>query len=267
MTVSDGPVAVAFDLDGTIYLHDRPLPGAVAVIEFLRHRQVPYLFATNNSSATGAAYVARLAGMGISADRSQVLTSNDVAANHLRSVGVTRAYLVATDEVRDEYAAAGVRHDTTAPQAVLLTFDTTLDYSKIVAAADLLRQGVDYYATHPDLVCPMPGGPIPDCGAFAALFQAATGRTPTVLGKPSPVMARTIGARLSAGLPREPRVMFVGDRLYTDMRMANENGFHGVLTLTGEAAAADLATSDYKADLVVGGLDEFLDYLGAHAAT
>jgi len=258
---------VAFDLDGTIYLHDRALPGAVELIGFLRHHQVPHLFATNNSSTTAAGYLSRLTAMGIRAERQQILTSNDVAASHLKSIGATNSYLVATEEVRAEYAAAGVHHDPDSPQALLLTFDTTIDYGKIVRAAALLRSGVPYYATHPDLVCPMPGGPVPDCGSFAALFQAATGRTPTVLGKPSPAMAGAIRHRLSTGAADEPRVTFVGDRLYTDVRMANENGFEAVLTLTGEASASELAASDYRADLVVSNLDEFLDYLVTTAAT
>lgn len=261
------PRAVAFDLDGTIYLHDTPLPGTVELLRFLREQRVPHLFATNNSSATATSYVSRLNAMGIVATRDQVVTSNNVAATHLKSRGTRRAYLVATDEVREEYAAAGVRHDADDPQALLLTFDTTLDYDKIVAAAALLRGGLPYYATHPDLVCPMPGGPIPDCGSFAALFQAATGREPTVLGKPSSAMADTIRSRLWSGAAHGPPVTFVGDRLYTDVRMANDNGFIAVLTLTGEATSSDLAGSELKADLVVSGLDELLGYLVASAAT
>lgn len=259
--------ALAFDLDGTIYLHDDALPGAVELIGFLRHRGIPHLFATNNSSSSTASYVARLNAMGIPADERVVLTSNDVAARHLAAGGVTRAYLVATDEVREEYARAGVVHDVDAPQAVVLTFDTSIDYPKIVEAAGLLRSGLAYYATHPDLVCPMPGGPIPDCGSFAALFEAATGRSPVVLGKPSHTMADAIRRRLWAGAAGQPRVTFVGDRLYTDVRMANENDFDAVLTLTGEATATDLAASDYRADLVVSGLEELLDYLGAGTPT
>ena len=257
--------AVAFDLDGTIYLHEQPLPGAVALVDYLRERRIPYAFATNNSSTSAARYVERLRRMDIAVEQDQVITSNHVAADHIRQTGIRKAFIIATPEVRDEYAAAGLHHDTTAPEAVLLAFDTSLDYGKIAAAAALLLRGLPYYATHPDLVCPMPGGPIPDCGAFAALFEAATGRTPDVLGKPTPAMAATIRRRLSTPGDAPRSVTFVGDRLYTDIRMANENGFTAVLTLTGEATEADLAASDYRPDLVVRGLDELLAHLSAVA--
>lgn len=261
------PDGLAFDLDGTIYLHERALPGAVELIDYLRRRGLPYVFATNNSSVSGAGYVERLSAMEIAVRRDQVITSNDVAAAHLRAAGTTAAYLVATPEVRDEYAAAGVHHDPDAPTAVLLTYDTTLDYRKISEVAELLMQGLPYFATHPDLVCPMPTGPVPDCGAFASLFRAATGREPQILGKPTPAMADAIRQRLVAQDPDVSAVLFVGDRLYTDVRMANENGFMAALTLTGETSLADLDTSPYRADLVVSGLGELLEHISAVAAS
>lgn len=257
------PDAFAFDLDGTIYLAEQPLPGAKALIDRLDSAAVPYLFATNNSSVSGQRYVERLRGMGIPAERDNVVTSNDVAIAHLTAAGHTEAYVVATPEVRAEYAAAGIVHAEDGGRAVVLTFDTTLDYQKIERTAALLRTGLPYLATHPDLVCPTPEGPIPDCGSFIALFAAATGRQPTVLGKPSATMAGTIRSRLEAQAtarradpPME--IAFVGDRLYTDVRMANEHGFTAVLTLTGEASRDDAAAGRYRPDLMVEDLDELL---------
>lgn len=263
--------ALAFDLDGTVYLAERTLPGARELIEHLRRERVPYLFATNNSSVTGDGYVERLKSMGIAAERDNLVTSNDVAIGHLLAAGISRAYLVAGPDVRSEYEAAGIAHVERAAQAVVLTFDTSLDYRKIRAAAYLLRAGLPYFATHPDLVCPTPDGPVPDCGSFIALFAAATGREPTVLGKPSVTMAETIRRRLVAqaaarGTATPERIAFVGDRLYTDMRMANDHGFTAVLTLTGEASREDLAAGPYRADLVVDDLGELLDRMPERSA-
>ena len=44
----------------------------------------------------------------------------------------------------------------------------------------------------------------------------------------------------------------VGDRLYTDMEMAERAGVHGILVLSGEAALADLEGSGLSPSLVVG---------------
>lgn len=259
--------ALAFDLDGTVYLEDSALPGAKDLMGQVAQSGVPFVFATNNSSLPATRYVARLRAMGIEAEASHVLTSTHAASHRLRQAGFSRAYVLATEEVREELAATGIAHDADDPQAVLLTFDTTLDYGKVRAVSDLVRSGLPYFATHPDLVCPTPEGPIPDCGAFIALFAAATGREPVVLGKPSGVMAAAIRERLEhqaaqSGSAPPARIAFIGDRLYTDVRMANEHGFVAVLTLTGETSRSDLDDSPYTPDLVVRDLSELAERLG-----
>jgi len=256
---TDAAVAgLAFDLDGTVYLSSQLLPGALELLGALGRAGVPYVFATNNSSKSGAQYLEHLRGLGLPAERTQVLTSNDVAVAYLKAAGLARPYLVATPTVEAEYRAAGIEPTAGDPDAVLLTFDTTLTYDKLRRASDLIRSGLPYFATHPDRVCPTPSGPIPDCGAFAALLFEATGVRPVVLGKPETYMAHAIQARLD--LPAQ-RIAFVGDRLYTDVRMANDHGFQAVLTLTGEAMRDDLAASPYVPDVVVEDLRALHTYL------
>lgn len=254
----DGVSGFAFDLDGTIYLGSEPLPGALALLEALAAADVSFLVATNNSSKSGERYVQRLRASGLPLDRSRLVTSNDVAIGHLHQEGLRRPYLLATPEVEDEYRAQGIELSDHAADSVLLTFDTSLTYDKLRRASDLIRGGLPYLATHPDLVCPTPTGPIPDCGAFIALLAEATGQRPLVLGKPHAPMAAAIVARLE--LPAE-RIAYVGDRLYTDIRMANEHGFLAVLTLTGETRAEHLDGSPYVPDLVVATLQDLYERL------
>ena len=255
---------LAFDLDGTVYLGEHLLPGSLALLDALTTAEVPFVFATNNSSKSADEYLARLQAMGLPAERQRLLTSNDVAVTRLREAGLGRPYLLATPSVVAEYRAQGlapVEDDADAPDCVLLTFDTTLTYAKLRRASDLVRAGLPYLATHPDTVCPTPEGPIPDCGAFIALLAEATGARPEVLGKPQPSMAVAIEARL--GLPAD-RIAFVGDRLYTDVRMAVEHGFVAVLTLTGEAQRGDLPTSPHQPDVIVASLAELHALLRGH---
>jgi NagD protein len=114
-----------------------------------------------------------------------------------------------------------------------------------------------YIATHPDRVCPT-DRPIvlPDCGAICALFESATGRRPdAVPGKPSAAMLEAIFER--HGLAPNETAM-VGDRLYTDIRMARDTGAIAILTLTGETKRShvDLCPASDGPDLVVADLDE-----------
>ena len=53
----------------------------------------------------------------------------------------------------------------------------------------------------------------------------------------------------------------VGDRLYTDMRMAKETGMKAILVLSGEAKEADIASSPWKPDIVVPSVKDLAELL------
>jgi len=59
----------------------------------------------------------------------------------------------------------------------------------------------------------------------------------------------------SLGLRPEQCAM-IGDRLYTDIEMADRAGVHGVLVLSGEATMEALETAPQTPSLVVGSVDE-----------
>jgi ribonucleotide monophosphatase NagD (HAD superfamily) len=59
------------------------------------------------------------------------------------------------------------------------------------------------------------------------------------------------------GLQPEQCAM-VGDRLYTDLEMAERAGVHGILVLSGEASVADLDVAEQNPSLVVGSVAELL---------
>lgn len=257
------PRGFAFDLDGTIYLGPSLLPGARELIETLIERGLPYVFATNNSSVPGEVYVERLTRLGLPVTRQNVITSNDAAVAHLRGEGLVRPYLMAPEAVTQEYAAWGITHESERPDSVLLAFDTTLDYEKIRTATHFIRGGLPFLATHPDPLCPTPRGGEPDVGSFIAMFEIATDRRPTVLGKPKVGMARLVMDRL--GLPAN-EIAFVGDRLETDILMARDHGFVGVLTLTGVTDKQQLASSALVPHLVVDDLHELLAQLPGWSA-
>ncbi len=240
--------AYAFDLDGTIYLRDIPLPGALDLLARLTADGVPHLFVTNNSSTTASAYLAKLRNLGLSVSREQLITSNDVTVAHMRRSNLSSPYLVATDEVRAEYASLGITHEEASPDSVLLAFDTSIDFAKLTLAARLIDTGLPYLATHPDVSCPVPEGFLPDVGSFIKLFEALTGRVPVVLGKPTAAMAAMISERL--GL-KAGNIAFVGDRLETDMLMAREYGFKSILTLTGVTRGTELEASGLRPDHIV----------------
>ncbi|HBS93110.1 MAG TPA: HAD family hydrolase, partial [Firmicutes bacterium] len=74
------------DMDGTIYLGNKLLPGAGELISVLRRLGIEFLFLTNNSSRDKQAYVEKLAALGIGVRRNQVLTSGEATAIYLQGI-------------------------------------------------------------------------------------------------------------------------------------------------------------------------------------
>lgn len=246
--------AVAFDLDGTLYLQGTPLPGAVALLNSLRAQGIPIVFMTNNSSVSKDTYMQKLVPLGGLPEPHEVLTSNDVMLGKLKEAGFSRPYLLATEEVRAEYASHGFPHSEDNPDSVVMTFDMELTFHKIAQASKYIAAGLPYVATHPDVTCPIQDGFLPDAGSFIEMFYAATGRRPEIYGKPAPATIRAITDRLRVA---PEHIAFVGDRLTTDIQMGNDAGFVSVLTFTGVTTQADLAQSDVQPALTVNGMEQF----------
>lgn len=241
--------AFLLDMDGTIYLGDRLLDGAAEFLAALKRTGRPYLFFTNNSSKDAGEYAEKLTRLGVETTPDQVMTSGQATVDYLRTkLTVKRALVLGTPSFEGEVTSAGIElvdggKDTSPPEAVVLAFDMTLTYEKIRRACDWIQRGVPFVASHPDLVCPTPEGPIPDCGAMIAMITAATGVEPTVIGKPYPAMAEAALRKLGV---QADETAIVGDRLYTDIAMGHAAGLHTILVLSGEATIQDFTASQQK---------------------
>lgn len=248
--------AFLMDMDGTVYLGSRLLPGAKSFFRLLDRRGIPYLFFTNNSSKDRRAYRAKLAGMGLSVDTERIITSGEATALYLASRTThRRLYVLGTPCLRAEFRNAGFTLAEERVDAVVLGFDTTLTYAKLERACHLLRGGAAFVATHPDNVCPTERGPVPDCGSMAALLVKATGVRPVVVGKPNRLMAAMALRKLGPGYSPSD-VAIVGDRLYTDMRMGRRAGLTSILVLSGETKREELAETRDVPDYVFGSIRE-----------
>jgi len=234
-----------FDLDGTLYLGEQALPGAVETISGLRRLGKQVLFVSNKPLYPRSNYAAKLSRLGIPASVDEVVTSASVLGYHLAHTAPRlRLYVIGEENLKTELGEHGLHvlnefHDQSpfevinphGVDAVVVAFDRTFDYRKLNTAYQALVQGAAFFATNPDKTCPMPGGGIPDAGATLAALKHLTGREPDVLaGKPSQLMMQV--AMDCLGLPPD-RCIMIGDRLETDIRMGKEAGMYAALVLTG----------------------------------
>lgn len=252
----EGVKAIFLDLDGTIYLGGELIEGALEFLNRCEQQGVQRFFLSNNSSRSVDAYVEKLHNFGIPCTTGDVLLSTHDLLSWLSSNNITETYLVGTEGMRSMLEDRGISTKSKSPQYVVLGYDTEITYEKLEIASILLHKGVPMVASHPDMVCPSPDGGLPDTGAYMALFEATTGVRPEhICGKPNPGMILHKVEEL--GLQPQQCAM-VGDRLYTDIEMANRAGVKGVLVLSGEATLEDLKQSPQTPDLVVNSVDEML---------
>lgn len=258
MDLKDKKVFV-LDMDGTFYLGNRLIEGSLDFIGKLRETGKSFLFFTNNSSRTSEYYMTKLAGMGCVITEDQIATSGDVTINYLhKHYRNKKIYLMAPPAVEEHFRSSGIQLDDKNPDAVVIAFDTTLNYEKLTLACTFIRNGCHFIATHPDYNCPTEDGFIPDCGAMCAFITASTGQRPKVLGKPNRETVEFILDRTGAA-PDE--IVFAGDRLYTDIATAYYHGAASLLVLSGETKREDLEASVIKPDLVLPCLKEAIALL------
>jgi 4-nitrophenyl phosphatase len=240
--------AFIVDMDGVLWEGDRPMPGLADFFQTLRERRIKFVLATNNASKTPEQYVSKLAGMGVTVAREEILTSAQAAALYLRqqSANGTKVFAIGEDGVRQALAETGFTltglYEVDA-QFVVCGMDRGLSWDKLATATLNIRAGARFIGTNPDATFPTERGITHGNGAVLAAIQAATGVAPIIIGKPEPIMYQLAMTRLGVA-PAETAA--IGDRLETDILGAVRARIRSVFVLSGVSLRGQLAGLDYQ---------------------
>ena len=250
-----------FDLDGTIYLSEKLIPGAREVIEKLRVSSKKIVFLSNKPLQTRKDYAVKLTRLGIPTAADEVINSSRVMAKWLAKQAPRAViYVIGEPSLIEEMVQEGFRISEQAEeiQYVVASFDRTFDYRKLNIAHQAIKKGARFVATNPDRACPVEGGEIPDCAAMIGAVEGSTGiKAEAIVGKPSDIMIQV--AVQTMGL--SPKVcLLVGDRLETDILMGKKAGMATALVLTGATKRETLKTSDIQPDYVWESIAEILNF-------
>ena len=240
-----------FDLDGTVYLSDRLIPGADRVIRLLREGGRKVIFLSNKPIQTREDYAAKLTRLGIPTDPAEVINSTLVMIHYLKKEAPqARVFVVGEEPFVAELRRAGfvISDEPEKIDYVVVAFDRTFDYRKLNIAYQAIKRGAHFVATNPDRTCPVEGGEIPDCAAMIAAIEAVTlKKVEVIVGKPSPLIIQTALSVMELG-PKD--CILIGDRLETDIRMGRESGLATGLVLTGVTDEKTLRASPIQPDFV-----------------
>lgn len=256
----------ALDMDGTIYNGKTLFPFTIPFLEFLKENGIGYSFLTNNPSKSTADYLTKLEEIGIKSSKDEIYTSAQATIDYIKHHHPTakRLFILGTPSMIIEFEEAGFistsEDANDVPDMLVVSFDMSLTYNRLCRASWWASQNIPYIATNPDWVCPTDQPTIlVDCGSICACIEGATGRKPDlVVGKPDPRMLSGILDRYNLQ-PHE--VAMVGDRIYTDVRMAHNAGALGILVMSGETTMEIAAESNLKPDIIAENLAEIQEML------
>jgi 4-nitrophenyl phosphatase len=188
---------------------------------------------------------------------SDILTSSIATADHLagRYPPGSHVYAIGEEGLMDALQNAGFVLSRIDPVAVVVGFDRDITYAKLRQATLLIRSGVPFIATNPDVTLPMPEGQVPGTGTIVAAVAAASDQQPLVIGKPEPVLMELAMERMDA---TAETTAAIGDRPETDILSAQRAGILSILTLSGATDQARLDTFDIEPDIVLHDIQELV---------
>src|ERR687890_705795 len=252
-----------FDLDGTIYLGDELLPGAKRLILKLRELGKRVIFLSNNPTKDPKMYAEKLGKLGLKTPASEIVNTVVTMTEWLlRNQPDATVFPISEEPLKNSLGEAGIRisEDPEEIDIVIASYDRGFDYRKLQIAFDAIwfYKRAMLVTTNPDRYCPFPGGRgEPDAAAIVAAIEACTGAKCQVnVGKPDPIMLETVMELV--GLDAKECVM-IGDRLYTEIRMAKDAGMPSAVVLTGETSEEDLAgESEVVPDYMLERIDQLV---------
>jgi 4-nitrophenyl phosphatase len=240
------------DGDGTLYLWDKPFLFSSAFLSKLMQLNKKFIILSNNDSESKEKRLRFLDKIfKIKLKEKQLLLPNDLVEDFLVKKRITRFDGVISDDFLGELISKGFIFDKKKPEIVIVGFDVNLTYEKLRRNIEHINGGVKFLLTHSDPLCPYKEGKeIPDAGLIITLITRAVKREPDyTFGKP---FKSTIDYVIEKYKIKRDKILIVGDRMNTDIKMANENGIDSIWITNGK----DKKTKEkYKANEKVPSID------------
>ena len=249
--------AIILDMDGVLWKDKTPIIDLPKAFARMNDLGLKVILATNNTMKTPEQFAEKLESMGVKVSPEQIINSPMGAAFLVKQRFPKGGPVYIIGEVGTHTALinAGFFHSESEPQAVVVGLDRQITFEKFKQATLLIRKGLPFFGTNPDLTFPVPEGFIPGTGPFLAFLESATGVKPIIAGKPFPYLFNLSFEKL--GLPPD-QIIGIGDRLETDIAGAQRAGCRSGLVLTGVSTLEDVDKWEPKPDLIAKDLLEML---------
>lgn len=225
-----GPKAFLIDMDGTLYFKGEPCPGAIETVNYLRREKYQLRFLTNTTAKTPKMLYVQMRELGFDIHEDEIFNATYACLLYLRAQTKISCHFMVDDAVKAFFKE--IPTDDNAPDFVVVgDYGEGFDFHALNHAFRLLMDGAELIALQKGLYWFSSEGIRLDCGAFVTLLEAASGKTATIMGKPSETFFKTALNNLQLA-PKD--VIVVGDDITTDIVGADRMKMRSVLVKTGK---------------------------------
>jgi HAD superfamily hydrolase (TIGR01458 family) len=232
------------DLDGVLYTGDQPVAGAQAAIKNLMSGDYAFRFVSNTTRKCRKTIASRLSAMGFEIPEEYIFTPPLAAVAHMKKTGKRHCYLLTTGDVDHDFERVCIQNTSARKDCVIVgDAGDRISYDRLNTAFRHLMDGAELIALEEDRYWMAHDGLCLSAGPFVKALEFATGKTATVMGKPSKAFfdlaLRDMG--LLSG-----QVAMIGDDLITDIDGAHNAGMRSILVRTGKFREETLKRSSIK---------------------
>lgn len=246
------------DLDGVLYVGEKEIEGATETIRRLKSRNIPLRFTTNTTTRSLKELHEKLLGHGFPIGRREIFGVLQATVAFLSGKGRPSCKFLLTEGPLSEFEA--LPKDNDHPDFIIVgDIGKRWDYNLMNEIFALMTSGAELVALHKGKFWQTETGLRVDIGAFVAGLEYVTGKTATVLGKPSPEFFRLALADL--GLAPE-EVAMVGDDVDSDVGGAQRAGMTGILVRTGKFREDLVAQSEVTPDVTIDSIAQLPELMG-----
>lgn len=243
------------DLDGVLRLGRNPAPGLDNFFDYIKSSDRKCAIISNTTLSTAATVYKYFYDFDLPVP-CLMMTAADATAFYIKT-NYKRAAVYSTPEVKRLFEEV-LDYDN--PEVVVMgDLGKEWDFNSLNNIFKLVQNGAELIAMQKNKFWSTPeDGLLLDLGAFVAAIEYSTGKSATLIGKPSPLYFYSALDKLNA-----PRFNFLmlGDDLENDIMGAQNIGGSGILILSGKTKPPLKFEDGKTPDYIVENLDETIEIL------
>lgn len=250
--MANRPKLILLDLDGTLYIGNQQIPGAVNAIAQLRERGFKLRFLTNTTTKSHAELFAQMISLGFRLAPEELISAPIGALLELRAIQQKltrpiRIWPVVADAIKPDFAE--FECDENSPDFVVLgDIGERWDLHLINGLFNAMHNGAELIALHKNRFWQTDDGLKADIGFFVAGLEYVCSKNARIMGKPNADFFQRV--LVSAGVAAAEAIM-VGDDIDSDVGGAQLLGMGGCLVKTGKFRQAYFDSSPIQPDWVL----------------